>query len=329
MKNFGLRQIVSLGLVASAAMASAQSTAFLQWDRRFHSFGAWTVQKFTLSAKRNLVLRVASDWKADVAVIPSSQLNRFKNGQSFTGWGYDDSFGCKDVNLSAGTYYLAARNQVSGSNFVRVELDYQTKVTGWNFQSWGVYDTNYLDSGYNYWQKFTILPNARYFIDGANTGLDTYVMDAKEVPYFDRGDDFYYYKAYSRNTTDMPGFYELKLKPGQYALGFINDYNEDSAFTYEMELFTRGGNIRNSLEADGVAGAVEQSGGVVIPRKTMSDAVAAGDVMAVAKFTRATRPAKLMDILKVSHPVGDQAKPIVRKQTGLERLFGATSTIIR
>jgi len=75
-----------MAIVASAAVASAQSTAFLQWDRRFHSNGAWTVQKFTLSAKRNLVLRVASDWKADVAVIPSSQLNRFKNGQSFSGY---------------------------------------------------------------------------------------------------------------------------------------------------------------------------------------------------------------------------------------------------
>jgi len=272
---------------------------------------------------------LVSDGNTDVAVFASLALNRLSNVQRVSGCGFKNAFGRKDVNLNKGTYYLAGRNQVSGSNFVRVELDYQTKPIGWYFADWGIYDTDYLDSGYTYWQTFVVEPGVRYYMDGANTGLDTYVMDESELSYFDRGDDFYYYTAYSRSTTDMPGFYELKLKPGRYALGLINDYDEDSAFTYEMELFTRTGNLRSEFGVPGVPGAIEQSGGVVIPRQTMTDATAGGDATVKAKFTRARRRARLLDLLKVPHPEVDKSKPMPYRPTGLERLFGATSATIR
>lgn len=236
-----LHWLIGAATLALAAGAGAQNTKFLAWDEEFEEYGDWAVQNFRLSAPRTFRLRAATDYQADVVVIPASQLSAFQDGDDFFGYGFDDEFGNMTISLPKGNYYLAVRNQSDGYNYARVELDHLlVNVPGWRYHSWGIDDTDYLEPRYRYWSEFSVSSTFRYFMDGANIGLRTYVMRRDQLTRFRQGRSFSYFTTYSKNNTDMPGFYELKLSAGNYVLGFVNPYNDYIAFTYEAERWSRG-----------------------------------------------------------------------------------------
>ncbi len=157
----------------SPATTTAPNTFFLSNEcYTVNNLGDWWAQSFTITATTNFVLRFASQYKADAAIVDESQINNFKNNQPFTGYaGFDDQFGYKYVTLNAGTYYLAIRNQISSANILAVELDYYIILPSTDQVT---YNDDYvsggqsLNSGAKLWQPFTIQNGFRYFIDGNN-----------------------------------------------------------------------------------------------------------------------------------------------------------------
>ncbi len=325
-----LKLLAFAALAMAANPAPAQNTKFLAWDDESSEYGDWAVQKFKIPKRTQYRLRTATDYKADVAVIPQNQLGAFQDGDDFFGWGFDDAYGNKTVTLNAGTYYLAVRNQVEGSNYVRVELDTLLTIPGFAFSSWGIYDTDYLEPGYSYWSKFNAQKNVRLFLDGANTGLETYVVAKKELSRFIAGKSFRYYAAYSKVTTDMPGFYELKLPVGEYALCFYNDLDFDLSFTYEAERWVKGRTPSAPLAPVGPAPEVGQiltrGGASIAPSLEPSPAIAVD----TERTHRGITPAwmNLFGPAKSTRLDPLKAKP-EPAETPLARAFGAAPSVFR
>ena len=260
-------------LIACAVFAvvptSAQSsidTYFTDKHGTFSGYGGYWYQQFTLSAKRTFVLRVAADYRADTAIIVPGQLSNFINNQGFSGYSlFDDSFGTKSVTLTAGTYYLAVRNQVSGTNTYRLELDYDIKVPADANYTYKFID-NYLQGtrtvgawGGKLWHGFTVQSGYRYFLDGCNTGLSTYVIPAHQLDAFRNNSTFTYYTSYSGNDNAYPGLHEIKLPAGSYYLAFTNSNSIGKAVTYTMERWQRtpktsGGVPGATIDLSGAAG---------------------------------------------------------------------------
>lgn len=221
------------------AQASAQNTYFTDGDPTFSSLGQWQTQRFTISQQRTFVMRFAADYKADFSIIKATQLDNFRNNRGFTGYGnFDNSFGTHSVTLGAGTYYIAVRNQISGTNSVRWELDYNLTVTGYRFVQSGIRATQYVGAnGGKMWHQFTITPGYRYYIDGCNSGLQTDVIPSSSLSNYRNNLQYTYYPSLSGSTTDLPGFYRLNLAAGTYDLCFYNLAGNSKAVTYLMSIF--------------------------------------------------------------------------------------------
>jgi hypothetical protein len=96
--------------------------------------------------------------------------------------------------------------------------------------------TEYVDAnGGKLWHGFTVQEGFRYFVDGCNTGLSTYVIRENELGAFQNGQSFNYYSDYSGTDNAFPGLHELKLPPGTYYLAFANDNANDKPVTYTLE----------------------------------------------------------------------------------------------
>lgn len=227
-------------------IASAQETHLIDVTQTFDSQGesfSFT-QGFTLGRNTTLVMRFASDYKADAAILTPDQVGNFKANRPFTGYTvFDDGFGTKSVTLPAGTYYAAARNQVSSANDYRVELDTSIQLTEDAKGSYFFYDTYINEAEYvapnggRLWQPFTIQSGFRYFVDGANTGLKFYLFAASQFTAFRDGGRFNYYTQYSKDFVEPsgPGQFEIELPAGDYYLGFTNPNSINKAVVYTME----------------------------------------------------------------------------------------------
>lgn len=218
------------------------TTYFTDKHGTFSSIGSYWYQEFTIQQKRTFVLRMTSDYAADAAIVTGSQLNNFINNQSFSGYAlFDNQYGTKSVTLPAGTYYVGVRSQSNSSNAYRLELDYDIKVPAdashtYTFVDHYIQGTKSVGAnGGKLWHGFTIQSGFRYFIDGCNTGLSTYVIPASELAAFQSGGSFSYYAAYSGTDNAYPGLDEIKLAPGSYYLAFINSNSIQKPVTYTME----------------------------------------------------------------------------------------------
>lgn len=218
---------------------SAPSTTFIEGNQTF-SQGGWWAQQFTVSQTTNFMLFFSSQYIADCSVFDGSQLSNFQNNLTFTSiQSFDNQFGYKSFSLAPGTYYVGMRNQSTGSNACRVELDYRLSLPAADKCSYfdapitGVKNI----SNNSYWtHQFTIEAGYRYFLDGCNSGLSTYIIPASEYNNFVNNQAFQYYTDYS-NSSDgsFPGIYEIKLSAGTYYLCFRNTTGSAQTAVYVME----------------------------------------------------------------------------------------------
>lgn len=219
---------------------TAPETFFMASQRRtFSKNGDWVTEGFSISKQTTFMFRVATQYKAQVAIITEGELNNFKTMNAFRGYGiFDNTYGYTSVTIPAGKYYVAVRNTSTGSNIVSYELDipysfpasdriqfYDNYISG--VKSW--------NGGAKMWHPFTIQNGFRYFIDGCNTGFDTYIIPESELGNFQNGQQFKVYSDYTQTPGAGPGFFEVKLPPGTYYFVATNSTSASQAIVYLME----------------------------------------------------------------------------------------------
>lgn len=222
---------------------TSPSTVFLEDDGTLANHGAWATRGFTLGSTTTLVFRVAAPYSMDAAIMPASEVEDFRNGNSYQAYAsFSGTFGTDYVTLGAGSYVVGLRNRTDTANRWRYELDLDIDLQpqhGYTF----TYIDNYVSgaelvdgNGGKLWQPFTIQNGIRYFLDGVSVGLDTFIIPASELSAFRNNQSFEYYTAYGGNSaTANPGLWELKLPTGDYYLVFRNTGSIDGPVTYNME----------------------------------------------------------------------------------------------
>lgn len=221
---------------------TAPDTYFIDEYRTFSALGGSWYQQFTVSTTTSFVLRGASTFACDFAVFSTTQLNNFNNNQPFTAYVVmDNQYGTAYVTLAPGTYYAGVRNQVSGSNSARIELD---KTVTLPASDRAIFIDNYFSAarsipknGGKLWQPFTVQQGYRYFTDGCNSGnIESWIVTETEMNKFINGQAFQYYVDYHSTSSADPGSHEVKLPPGNYAYIFQNSSTANNeSITYVCE----------------------------------------------------------------------------------------------
>lgn len=222
---------------------SAADTYFIDAGSTFSSNGDWWMQEFySGSSTSTYVLRFTSDYKADAGIMPLNQASNFQNRRTFSGYGiFDDKIGTAYVTLAPGNYYVGARSQVSSANRYRIELDTRISVSPdtyyyYSYVDRSMYGTDYVSkNGGKLWHGFSISNGYRYFLDGCNTGVTTYIIPSSSLGAFKSGGTFYEYPSYGGTSDNLPGHDELNLVSGSYYLAFHNTNSISKAVTYTLE----------------------------------------------------------------------------------------------
>lgn len=199
--------------------------------------GTSDTQAITVGSITQFVFRLATDYATQTAIIEPNQLSAFTGGQAFSGFGvFSGSDGYKTVTLAAGNYYIGVRTTGAATNAIRYELDRVQTLSNGVLQDYYKPTTATLLSGQRRWDPFTIQSGIRYWIDGVNSGLDVYVIDASELPNFQAGGSFLHYSDYGgANSPDLYGGIELRLNPGSYYLVQRNPSTTPKSINYVME----------------------------------------------------------------------------------------------
>lgn len=208
---------------------------------------AWT-EGFTLSGDvQTLILRFASVYQATAIIINASDADTFLNGGAVNYYeGFDNTFGTNSINLAAGNYALAIRNNNNGANNYSVELDCdKTFPDATRVNSRSETETVSANGG-KLWQPLDVSDDYRLWIDGVNYGLETYLIPEGELSAFRGSGTFEYYTDFSSESSGAyPGGYEINLPEGRYYLAFRNQNADAMPVTYTIELFERLGDGAN------------------------------------------------------------------------------------
>ncbi len=218
--------------------APDNDTYFIDLDASFSQLNEYRFHSFTVTRSATFDLRLASDYAADAALIAASELPDFTAGRPFEGYGvFDNVFGTHPaITLGPGQYYAVVRNQVSGANTVRFEVDLQLTLDDYRWYDWYFSGARMLPAnGGRLWQPFSMVTGARLFIDGCNSGLDTYVIPDSEIENFRNQREFRYYTAYGGSSRSFPGQWEIRLPPGSYWLVFRNNDATAHAVTWQAQ----------------------------------------------------------------------------------------------
>jgi hypothetical protein len=195
----------------------------------------------TVSTTTTFVFRFASDYQAYAAIIPSSSISNFRNGGSFSQYSqFDGTIGTVTVTLGPGTYAVGIANRSnSSSNQFKVELDLPVTFSNAGIATTVLNETRYVGAnGGRLEQEFTIASGYYYYMDGANSGLDTSIIPSSELSKFRNGLTFNRYSEYSGDQDDdLPGGYTINLPPGTYYLCFHNTSSNAKAVVYTMQGF--------------------------------------------------------------------------------------------
>ncbi|MFT3700127.1 MAG: hypothetical protein QM831_43680 [Kofleriaceae bacterium] len=208
--------------------------------------GGYVTQQFTITTPTAFVFNYVADYTSQAAIFPPDQLTKFQTNKAFTGNDvFDNIFGAHYFTLAPGTYYLGVRSSATASNIIRYELDYAVALPSDCFVSAGTYfGANKVvgkNGGY-LTQRFELIDGYRYFMDGANTGMDTYLIPESELAHFTAGATFLSYPSYSGSDPDAPGFFELTtdlLPAGIYYFVARNPNTHDTTLAYHMEWWRR------------------------------------------------------------------------------------------
>ena len=209
----------------------------VQWTGDLNQGGSnW--QGFTVPSQSTVTFKSVSDYQNQAAIITPDQLTNFKNGSGFSGYAlFDGVSGAKTVTLAPGQYYAAVRYFGNGTDHGRFELDGVLQVPGATFVDYYL-DKAVTASPGRLWQPFTIECGYRYFLDGLNSGVQMYLLDASQFANFQSGAAFTFYQAYSSAPgvvdEDQPDDYELILAPGNYYLVYLNQASNAKQAVYTM-----------------------------------------------------------------------------------------------
>src|SRR5262245_19958474 len=226
-------------LASGTAEVRAQSTYFADHTETFAHQNDKAAVPFALSDTTRFELRFVTDYRATCAIIDEANLAAFQAGSSVSTYAlFNQEFGGKFITLAAGHYAVVLRNDIDGTNTVRFELDLVPSFPDGQFEDIYFGHSDYVSkNGGRLWQPFTITEGFRYWLDGANTGVDTYVIPADQLDGFRSGGSFHYYTDYSGTAVDQPGGYALSLPPGSYYLAFFNSSDVARAVEYTMYRF--------------------------------------------------------------------------------------------
>jgi len=222
-------------------------------------------QTMTISTTTTFVLRFAADYNAYAAVIDGSgsSTNNFLHGGTFSYYGdpFNGNFGTRIITLGPGTYAVGIRNLTSSTNHYKVELD---RVAGFTNAGGAINvfsEADYVGAnGGRLWHGFTIQSGYYYHMDGANSGLNTYIIPGDQLDNFRNGLTFSHYPSYSgQGDKNMPGSYVIALPPGHYYLCFHNTDSIPKAVTYTLNRYAM-----NSGGGGGGGGGVGGGGGPTI-----------------------------------------------------------------
>lgn len=227
-------------LCSIGAAAQDANTFFIDLNTTLNNGGAQT-QGFTVTGTKTFVLRFAADFNAEAAVISGSTAQSFLDGGSYTFFGsnFVNTFGTTTITLGAGSYAVGIRNRTSVSNRMRAELDFQLTVPNWNYYDSPFSRAEIIPANSKAWRGFTVQSGVRYFIDGCNSGLDTYIIPESQLANFQGTGGFQYYYG-SDDDGANPGLWELNLSPGVYYLVFRNRNATGKAVTYVLDRFITG-----------------------------------------------------------------------------------------
>ncbi len=228
--------------LAAGGVARAQSTLFAEDTGVLPRSGAVASSTFTLGSTRTLVLRVVADYGIDAGIFTPSGFAAFSNGQATTGWAlFNNTYGTSSVTLAAGSYVVAVRSRASTANNFRYELDYDFTRPGERRLDSQTRAEYVGANGGRLWQPFTIGSGHYVWIDGANLGLEFYLLPADELDNFRAGRTFRYFSDYGpAQSSNQPGGFHVNLAPGSYLLAFRNSNTIQKAVTYTIEWWSGG-----------------------------------------------------------------------------------------
>ncbi|RYX83155.1 hypothetical protein EON83_15715 [bacterium] len=245
-------------MTAFAPSAHAQNTSFLSnTGDSLTDIDDYYYQSFSLNRTTTLDLRFASDYAADCVVLAPGYLNSFISGGTYRYYdGFDNRYGTRRFTLAPGNYYLAVRNEVYARNDFSCELDYALTSLApdnngtYSFGRWGISGSRYVPArGGVFYHAFNTTSTERTFLDGCNSGLETYIVAPGQLNNVLSGRTFSYYPAYSGSGAELPGLSEITLPVGTYYLVFINESNIPKAVTYQMEHWKRTNAVYLDLQA--------------------------------------------------------------------------------
>lgn len=254
--------LVSVLLTLAGAL-QAQSTALVENTTLLGRYGEVTSRSFSLSSTRTLVLRVVSDYTIDAGIFTPTTYTAFANGQAVSGYAtFSSSYGIKSVTLAAGNYVVALRNRASSVNTVRFEVDYDFNLPGQtrlNSQT----DGDYVPAnGGRLWQPFTIAAGNYVWVDGANSGVEFYLIPGSQLDNFRNNRAFSYLGSYGPiSNTAQPGGVRINEPPGEYALAFVNRNAIAKTVVYTIEWWTGGSTAPGSGGSSSTGGGSIGSGG--------------------------------------------------------------------
>jgi hypothetical protein len=199
---------------------------------------------FSLSETTRFVMRYASDYSAQFAIMPASQVGPFEafgGFSSFFTWG--GGAGTETIVLNPGDYAIGIRNSQSVSQKFSWELDLDLlelpAEKGYSFSFAGVVfsDARGLPANGGWsWQSFSIQEGYRYFIDGTNTRTSSWIIPQSERSAFEAGGSFQFFADYTGTTAGAPGLWEVRLPPGTYYLAMRAQHASiDGSISYVME----------------------------------------------------------------------------------------------
>ncbi|MEY3896492.1 MAG: hypothetical protein RLZZ214_2012 [Verrucomicrobiota bacterium] len=270
LRRIGLFSTLLPGLLIHAFPASVCAQDLVDGDEKIGGQGPLSADDreivsnstITLSATTTFVFRFASDYNAYAAVISGDSVSNFINGGSFSYFSaFDGNFGTQSVTLGPGTYAVGVMNRTDSANSYKVELDLPASISNAGPGETVLNEAEYVGAnGGKLWHSFTISDGYYYYMDGANSSLDSYILPASEIENFKAGGSFNHYSNYSGSgDTNQPGGFKISLNPGEYYLCFANPNDVQKSVVYTLQRFaistTGGGSGGGTGDDGGITGA--------------------------------------------------------------------------
>ncbi len=142
-----------------------------------------------VSRRTFVFVALASQYKVTAGFFTPETIQAFLGGGQGSAYLLlDNKFGVVSDWIGAGTYYIAVRNNVSAANAYSLEVDTinADDPYGWTTSSC----VKTLDPGTTASMPFTVASGTRVFVNGVNTGVQTYVIPADQLSRFQNHQSF-------------------------------------------------------------------------------------------------------------------------------------------